>query len=193
MMVLTVRSARFRTGAKLIMIASSLLLVLVAWAAVSQGGSGKVWTERISAKGLAEGYHARIEKWKESLELGLSNPVMGVGFGNEKQALYFSGFEASESHNDLVSALATTGIPGLLLFLGFLGAWLWEVWHMPRGVWRSALLGMWLAFITTGLFNPSLSKKPFWLAAAICATSIVCANHWLATRRELPHADEPSP
>ena len=125
--------------------------------------------------------------------MGLENPVLGVGYGNEALAYYLRGAIATESHNDVISVLAMTGIPGLVLYLVFLVAWLREVWRMPYGIWRSSLLGMWLAFTTTGIFNPSLNKKSFWLAVAICATSIVCSRRWLATRCESPHADGPVP
>jgi O-antigen ligase len=174
--VFTVRSAKLRTGAKLAMMAAALVLFLAAALIASRGGGGKLWAERISAKGLAGGFEARVHRWQESLDLGLGNPVFGVGFGNEGTALYFEGFKATESHNDLISALAMTGIPGLLLFVAFLGAWLWEVWRLPPGVWRSSLLGLGAAFTLAGMFNPSLSKKPFWLAVAICVTTIVCCN-----------------
>ena len=192
LMVLTIRSARFRFGAKLAILVGAAVLVIVAWMFASRSGGGQLWAERLSAQSLSEGVQSRIGRWKASIEMGLENPVLGVGFGNEALTYYFKGIIATESHNDMISVLAMTGIPGLLLYLFFLGAWLLDVWRMPYGIWRSSLLGMWLAFFTTSMFNPSLTKKSLWLGVAICATCIVRAKQFLGTRCELPHADVPA-
>jgi O-antigen ligase len=137
-----------------------------------------VWTKRLTSVDLASGAQIRLRTWTQSMQLAVRNPVLGVGFGNEALALWQRGNAATESHNDLVTAIVTTGIPGFLMYVSFLILWLVGMWRMPHGIWRASLLGLYVAFFITGMFNPSLSAKSLWLVVGISAASVVCARNY---------------
>jgi O-antigen ligase len=192
-MLLTLKSERIRMGGKLLAIGAVVLLVLVSLLVASRSGGIRVLTSRLSGTSLDIGVRARVGTWFRSAQLAVKSPVLGVGFGNEALALYQGGYRATESHNDLITATATTGIPGLLMYVTFLILWLLELWRMPHGIWRASLLGMWVAFFITAMFNPSLSLKSLWLAAGISAASIVCARTHQESALAAARQTEPAP
>ncbi|MCX6784102.1 MAG: O-antigen ligase family protein [candidate division WWE3 bacterium] len=74
----------------------------------------------------------RLQSWQQGLQLSSKNLITGVGFNTLRYAKDASEFydyrEAAGVHSgagfdsSILVVLATTGIPGLLLFLGFLGS-----------------------------------------------------------------------
>lgn len=75
---------------------------------------------------LHESGASRLNYWKAGIKMVLRSPVLGVGFGRypkEYQQYAGSGeqyeFGERTAHSTWILALAETGVPGLLLFVGF--------------------------------------------------------------------------
>lgn len=141
-------------------------------------------------------YTGRWQVWKRGIGYMLSNPIFGVGAGNFSTAegrlapLAASrrargmGLKWSVAHNSFVQIGAELGIPGLLLFAGFI----LSVFHALRGVERmtsaapptaearapphlaQALMGSMVGFVV-GSFFLSLAyySMPYTLAALAAA------------------------
>jgi len=137
-------------------------------------GAGEQWQKRAEEGSMTVATDIRLQRWAMAGSMILDHPVLGLGTtiqeGREyaRRGLYFT-----ESHNDIISAMAQTGIPGGLCYIVLVVAVWRDLWRLPGGLLRASLLGMWTAFLITAMFNPSLTKKIFWLAAGVCAASIV--------------------
>ncbi|MCL4704542.1 O-antigen ligase family protein [bacterium] len=122
------------------------------------------------AEGQLEG---RGEQIDEAIPLILSNPVVGVGYNNDR-------FYASVIfvHNVYMLIAAEIGIPGLLCFLWFMLEILREIWAVSRSsvlycanYARGALAGM-LGFCLAGWVGPDFwinygVQSYFWLVLAL--------------------------
>lgn len=84
---------------------------------------------------------SRFENQKQALAIFFENPILGVGFGPRK------------IDNSFVFVLATTGIIGFLVFLGFLK----KAWQSTADPLAKAAL---LAILAHSLFNNSLFYPP---------------------------------
>ncbi|MHC4981663.1 MAG: O-antigen ligase family protein [Planctomycetota bacterium] len=168
--LLTTRKIGFRKKFLIIFVAGSLAVSSIFLA--SKLGARKGWEAKTEAKAVAHSAGWRFSHWRKSLLIALENPVLGVGMGNEGLAYIRAGEPATEAHNDLISAMVTTGILGFICFVAILTVWFRGLWRMPHGTTRSCLLGMWVALVITGLFNPSFRKKILWVSAGIAAAAI---------------------
>lgn len=112
---------------------------------------------------------ARLVSWRTGWSVVRQSPIIGVGFNYFKSAaieagrlrLYYGqiNLSASGSDSSLLTVWATTGLLGLLLFLGgFLGLG-WRAG--PAG--QAALLGI----LVNSLFINSLLMGPIWFLLAI--------------------------
>jgi len=139
-----------------------------------QMGAGAGWHERMAESSISEAASTRTAFWLTAVRGAMHSPLLGVGPGLEPLEFLRRGFGAAESHNDIASALLTTGIPGMLCFLGVVFAGWFGLWRLPKGIVRSSLLGLWTAVVVAGLFNPTLKNKLLWLPAGICVAGMVC-------------------
>lgn len=120
-------------------------------------GSGVLWApsfvkERVvstveetsegdAAEGLDLTSGGRLTIWKESLRVIQEYPVLGVGYGNMKEATRLSAGLYKHVHNLYLEVAGEMGIPGLLLLLWlFVSAWRLGARVTRRGG-RSAQLG----------------------------------------------------
>ena len=100
---------------------SALMVPLLFWSSSSL-------LRRITAPadGDRQAQDARLIVWKAGLRMIERHPMIGVGMHNFKSQVlrYEEGDERVESlaHNSYLEIAAETGIPGLLAFLGLLGA-----------------------------------------------------------------------
>ncbi len=128
----------------------------------------------------------RISSQKTGLRVFAEHPLLGVGFGSvefftERYAFTFPGNRVTETqlpyvHNCFILVLASTGLIGMALFVGFLWRLMWPLSSMtimdPRSeeLRLGALLGCVASFgfwLNTPAYNVSFIWFPFALAAAL--------------------------
>jgi O-antigen ligase len=94
----------------------------------------------------------RIVRWKVAMELIKNSPVIGYGSGSEvallkekyfEKKLYFSYLNQFNAHNEYLSLLIKSGIPGLVVYLSVLGYSLFVAWKK-----RDLLFAAFLLLIT---------------------------------------------
>lgn len=112
----------------------------------------------------------RIKIWGQALsEVYSENILLGIGYSKDQSILVPEVASFNHAHNLFISVLRTTGLLGLLLFLGHLFAVVGQVFSRGREE-RSinALLLGWLAFgVSTGFF---VEKYPVYIAPGIILT-----------------------
>jgi O-antigen ligase len=191
-MLLFTRRIPLRTRVGL---AIGLAIVAVgAYYFAGQMGAQALWQERTAEASVRSATDTRLHRWKLAISMAAENPVLGVGPGVQEGFEYIrKGYYFTESHNDVISSLIRGGIPGAICFVGFLLTGFMGLWRLPPGIPRAALLGMWVAFIITGMFNPSLTKKILWLVAGITAAAIVCYGRSGAPATPAPPEEAPVP
>lgn len=143
--------------------------------------------ERFALEPQTEDYStvtSRIDRWKKSVEIGMSSPITGVGLGNYydylslKEQKNFSTSSLKEKHFELATqyphnifftTFAETGFFGLisftLLIFYFLKQDLTILFKRNNKLTISFIISFWTLFIFA-LFNPSITIKYqslFWL------------------------------
>jgi len=127
----------------------------------------------------------RLELYQVAGRMMLDHPVLGLGAGGFRDALaaYYPGrwqrlpFQVAE-HSSFVAILVAWGIPGLVCFIGSLGAVFRDTWpavtSIRRGDGSLVAFGLWLgllAFIVNAtsenLFGFSKLSGVFWIIAAL--------------------------
>jgi O-antigen ligase len=63
--------------------------------------------------------HGRVEAWYQGLQMFLSNPLTGVGWGR------FTDYNSLTAHNSLVLVLGETGLIGVTFWLAFFASAIW--------------------------------------------------------------------
>jgi len=126
---------------------------------------------------------SRINRWKKSVEIGLSSPLLGVGLGNYydyldssmKQTISLFGHQekefeiaAHDPHNILFKTFAETGILGLMSLIMLLMYFLrkdFNVLKSDNNLSKAFVVSFWILF-SHALFNPTATTKYqvlFWL------------------------------
>lgn len=113
----------------------------------------------------------RLELYRRAIQLGATHPVLGVGAGGYYVEAIKANWGSLSPHNDVLSAFAEGGIPGLLLYLGFLVALLRSGWRATDPWLRSCVVGLFVAAIVASLANPSFVLKGYWLHVAACVVA----------------------
>jgi len=144
-----------------------ILLTAAGIAFVTVGTVTGLWTPRlwermveIWERGLESG--GRLWMWTKALQMGAAHPIAGVGVGNFEVEMGKYG-AAGNAHNDTLLQFAETGIPGLVIYLGFLVATVVRGWRAAHPVVRSAVMGLFVAAYVGSLANPAFMTKSFWL------------------------------
>jgi putative inorganic carbon (hco3(-)) transporter len=124
----------------------------------------------------------RLIAWGIALEEFGSSPVLGVGPGNfEKRYIEF-GLPTDEdgpitTHNAYLNILAELGLPGLVLFLGYLAV----SWGLLRrripddpaaNAFRSSLAAGFVIALVGSMFLTEQYYAPLWLLPALSATLV---------------------
>lgn len=114
--------------------------------------------------------HNRLDFWRESL--GITDPFIGVGFGNLPIVATLSEPEARvktlnwEVHNDYLQAYVDLGIPGVLIFTLTFVLLIWLAWEgRTRGLILAAgaaIIGLTLMQFTT--FTSEKISAQIWIA-----------------------------
>ncbi len=79
----------------------------------------------------------RFDLWRAALRLGADNWLHGIGVGNRTAIIALldpTRFEGDwiMAHNEFLQLFTELGLPGLLVFLAFLGSILWKTWALLR-------------------------------------------------------------
>ena len=113
----------------------------------------------------------RVGLYRLALELGATHPLLGVGPGGYYVEAIKAHLRNSNAHNDVLNAFAEGGIPGLLLYLGFLVAVLRSGWRATDPWLRSCAVALFVAAIVASLANSSFVLKGYWLHVAACVVA----------------------
>jgi O-antigen ligase len=176
-LIMLLFTRRIRLGARVGLAIGLAIVAVGAYYFAGQTEAQSLWQKRTEGADIGSAAKIRLERWQLAMSMAAENPILGVGPGVQENVEYVrKGYSFTVSHNDVLSALIQGGIPGAICFVGFLLAGFMGLWRLPPSILRSALLGMWVAFIITGMFNPSLTSKIFWLAAGSTAAAIVLAK-----------------
>ena len=118
-------------------------------------------------------FGTRIELWKTGWMIFLEQPLTGAGLGGfrEKARDNWQRYEVNPQvqdykyvHNQYLAALASRGLPGLLLYLLVLGLPAWLAWrHAPQSrtgeMARRCLLLLFLVYAIDGLVEDPFEGK----------------------------------
>jgi len=119
--------------------------------------------EQLFEEGLRTGN--RLWYWMEGLRMGSEHPLVGVGAGNSP---YQMAIFINAMHNDLVTHFSELGVPGLLLYVGFLLGVLRLASRTADHWLRAGLIGLFASAVVASLANPSVYVKTFWMQMAAC-------------------------
>ena len=79
------------------------------------------------ATGDAISLNGRVEVWELAWRVAMDHPLFGIGYYNLRYFVMTAFNWSGTAHNSLLEVLASTGIPGAALFLGFGLIWLTRV------------------------------------------------------------------
>jgi len=192
-MVLVYRGCHLPTRVLL----AGAVLVLIG-ALVAGGIAAGVWTprlmerlEEIFEKGLQTG--GRFWYWKQAVLLGMEHPLLGAGVGAAGGSSRVAIALARVTHNDILMHFAETGVPGLLLYLGFLAAVFKGLWPLRHTGLGAGLIGLFATGTLMSMANPSVGVKSYWLQAGLCIVVALRYRQWIAGGRGEAPAATPSP
>jgi putative inorganic carbon (hco3(-)) transporter len=122
----------------------------------------------------------RLVAWRIALDEFGSSPLLGVGPGNFERRYIEFGLHTTEAgpvttHNAYLNILAELGLPGLVLFLGYLAV-SWRVLrHRIRddpaaNAFRSSLAAGFVVALVGSMFLTEQYYAPLWLLPALGAT-----------------------
>jgi len=113
----------------------------------------------------------RMDLWKQSLQIFLEHPLLGIGSG----ALAAPDQLGAFAHNTFISILTELGIIGFLLFLGILVSAFYQVVKQPKPtsyLWLTVLL-IWIIGVQSLTWEYT---KPTWFFLGMIAISAGVVN-----------------
>jgi len=112
------------------------------------GAAGFLWRYATFFQRGATSVGARFDYWRAALVVTRENPLTGSGPGTFGRA--YSAIKAPESeparlaHNDYLQQASDSGIPGLLLYAGFVSGAIWLTYpRQPRNGTRTVAPSFW--------------------------------------------------
>lgn len=121
----------------------------------------RILNPRAYELGQATNLSWRFDLWQAALKLGTDNWLSGIGVGNRTAIIALldpTRFDGDwiMAHNEFLQLYTELGLPGLLVFLAFLGAMLWKAWTLLR---RCSA-------------DPALARQRWFAAASLCSLII---------------------
>ena len=112
----------------------------------------------------ADSAHFRLISWSKTMEISKDNLLFGTGFNTfrfaQKDYGFFGvdwgGHSGGGSDSSLLLVLATTGIPGLLLFLSFFGNNIFKAFKNISEEWSLVLITSFFGLLLESFFINSL-------------------------------------
>src|SRR6185503_15816807 len=124
----------------------------------------------------------RLILWEAGIRMARDHPLFGVGIGgywefsHDYAPAFLDSFWRSHenAHNYFIQLLAELGIPGLMVFVGVIGASLRSAWAPAAAarmspVWTAGLIAYLLTCLTGHPFLVPDATYPFWIALAVAA------------------------
>lgn len=153
-----VAALRLRARSRSVLLAAAMALVLAVGVAALYGEAMYRSLDRYYAlstadRGLASGATGRLTAWKETWDLFVRNPALGIGFRAHEHVLKAD----TSSHNGYLATLAEIGLPGFLSVV-------YLVWRALRRWWGAAhepdladhasiLFGLCVGYLLLALFE----------------------------------------
>jgi O-Antigen ligase len=111
----------------------------------------------------AEGHQGekRFTLWSHGIQAIGASPL--VGFGPGSFSGYNGPFEGHEAHNSFIDWGASTGLAGLLTYLGLLA---WVTWRGVRSG-EPVLVGMLVSVVAASVFGYLLRQPDFWMVIVL--------------------------
>ncbi len=149
---------RLRSHGRPVLLFAGVGLLLVAGTVVLYGGQvyetlDRFYSLSAADRGIGSGATGRVEAWKWTWELFLSNPIIGVGFRAHEFLLRVD----SSSHNGYLATLAELGLIGFLAIACLIARGLRLLWvraQEPEGGFvPSLLLGLSVGYLFLAVFE----------------------------------------
>jgi hypothetical protein len=173
----------FTRGKKVGVVVSSIFLILVV------GGTLAVPALRYRAESIVEPdkNETRLNLWKTAVRVSEHNPIFGVGEDNWDlvfERYRVGGFYDTtvHPHNDYLTILVSSGVPGLLSFLSIWGILLWRGFKVAR-LARSpmvravalgstfSLLGLLIGGMFQNYYGTFINCLEWWFVAGLLVTA----------------------
>ena len=159
---------------------SSFAVVVTAGEYVTQhynfGGFSSALLNRYATVGTME---ARTSAWKLFARNIPAHWLVGTGFGFGNTNSNISLSDEVFSHNMYVELLVTTGLPGLILFLGFFYYWIKEAFWVARfgdkAVSRAAL---WTISLAVGMLLTGSVQGMNFMSIYLCLMLGIISGEW---------------
>ncbi len=149
---------RLRSHGRPVLLFAGVGLLVVAGTVVLYGGQvyetlDRFYSLSAADRGIGSGATGRVEAWKWTWELFLSNPIIGVGFRAHEFLLRVD----SSSHNGYLATLAELGLIGFLAIACLIARGLRLLWvraQEPEGGFvPSLLLGLSVGYLFLAVFE----------------------------------------
>ncbi len=158
---------------KLFFVGLLVLILLVLFSPRLQERLNGIWQIDITVE-------HRLESWSEGLQMFGDYPLLGVGYNTLQfsRAGYIDDASRLEHHSatgfdsSILTIAATSGVVGLLAWLGFVGLAAVSVWRKAFGSASNANFSLLFVAITAGLLGASLFVNA-WLYPPILAAWFV--------------------
>lgn len=159
-------ASRARAGVAIVISGGLLISAVFIWFLICHGWDGTVAG---LVPGRPEAVLDRLIIWGRALSVFGESPLLGVGFGGFRDAVYDDGgihlnvglgYESLHCHNTYLEVLTGTGILGFLSYLGFLAACMARLVHLwrnrkglPSDAFILAAIGALAAYMTFGMVD----------------------------------------
>lgn len=118
---------------------------------------------RVAEHTYAEGDQGekRFTLWVHGIEAIAASPLFGFGPGAFSG--YYGPFEGWEAHNSFIDWGMSTGLMGILMYVGLLA---WIAWRALQSR-ETSLAGIWVSVIVVSIFGYVLRQPDFWTALVL--------------------------
>lgn len=159
---------------------SIALKVGLAVVLLASGAAGFLWKYSVYIQKGAQSAVARTDYWEAAIKLTAAHPIRGTGpgtFGKEYARVKRPESEMAQlTHNDYLQQASDSGVPGFVLYTGFIVA---TMTYLARHTWSSpnrSLFWIWLGL--AGISAQSLTEFGLYIPAVAWPTMTLMG--WLS-------------
>ncbi len=148
---------------------------------MSFGGTGNAIVNRFATVGTLE---ARTSAWRLFVRNLPKHWLIGTGYGFGSDDPSTSMGEEIYSHNMFVDILVVTGLPGLIIFLGFFYLWIKEVFWVARMSSGPVTgLALWMIAMAIGMLITGNIQGPLFMTPCFCFFLGMMSGEWLRLQK----------